>query len=485
MNKLTKARPRVAKKLSNSSVKRKNHWQIGTVLSLAILTCLAAGAADILQGHINIIQKSNNNFSKANSSDDLSNNKSLSNLLTPATTNLVQRYGSPAGIPFIAAQINEAGRSSSVYNGAEEGSAEIEMLEHSQSPYSLTRFTSPIPNPASISRMDMYTFGTYPQPRGVNIQAQNQFLAEEATRERMGPIIVPQLQRNNSIATDTTLGGMSQISSSPYISDRQGSIREMTNAAGVIQAQYSYDAYGRLLKTQGSLNADFEYCGYYYHIPSGLSLTPNRAYSSYFGRWISRDPLGETMGANLYAYVGNSPIMYADPSGLGPVNAVTWGATGATIGYYLGGGGGLIATAPEGGIGAWPGAGVGAGIGGGLGGGLGWLYPDPDWHWRNPDWYKHKPTPCYAKPPRDAKDPNGAKAPGKPTDEPRFKDPKDGENWAKSPNGGWGWQAEDGSIWVPTGQGGEAHGGPHWDVQYPDGSYGNAWPGGRYRPGNR
>ncbi|MFP8832837.1 polymorphic toxin type 37 domain-containing protein [Hydrogenophaga sp. XSHU_21] len=36
-------------------------------------------------------------------------------------------------------------------------------------------------------------------------------------------------------------------------------------------------------------------------------------------------------------------------------------------------------------------------------------------------------------------------------------------------------------MWWPTGQGGSAHGGPHWDVQYPGGGGFNMHPGGRRR----
>ncbi|MFC3960421.1 polymorphic toxin type 37 domain-containing protein [Nocardia jiangsuensis] len=85
------------------------------------------------------------------------------------------------------------------------------------------------------------------------------------------------------------------------------------------------------------------------------------------------------------------------------------------------------------------------------------------------------------KPPGDAYDPDGAKAPGKPGDAEGFVPPKGGEQWVPSPNGrGFGWLDADGKVWVPTGKGATAHGGPHWDVQ--DGkSYDNVYPGGKRR----
>jgi len=89
----------------------------------------------------------------------------------------------------------------------------------------------------------------------------------------------------------------------------------------------------------------------------------------------------------------------------------------------------------------------------------------------------------YSKPPSDAKDPEGAKAPGKPGDAEGFRDSRSGEKWGKAPNGKSGWVDEKGNVWVPTGQGGAAHGGPHWDVQKPGGGYDNVYPGGNVRPG--
>lgn len=76
-----------------------------------------------------------------------------------------------------------------------------------------------------------------------------------------------------------------------------------------------------------------------------------------------------------------------------------------------------------------------------------------------------------ATPPDNARDPNGPKAPGKPTEAEGFSDPRGGENWVKNPNpgrggAGHGWLDNEGRVWVPTGQQpGRTHGGPHWDVQ--------------------
>jgi RHS repeat-associated protein len=47
-----------------------------------------------------------------------------------------------------------------------------------------------------------------------------------------------------------------------------------------------------------------------------LVLYECRAYQPSTGRWPNRDPLGETGGRNLYAFVGNSPVNFVDPFGL-------------------------------------------------------------------------------------------------------------------------------------------------------------------------
>ncbi|NNM65015.1 MAG: hypothetical protein HKL99_10455 [Burkholderiales bacterium] len=95
----------------------------------------------------------------------------------------------------------------------------------------------------------------------------------------------------------------------------------------------------------------------------------------------------------------------------------------------------------------------------------------------------HEQRAMFTQPPADAYDPEGAKAPGKPSEADGLRAPKGGDEWERNPNGrGHGWRDRSGNVWVPTGPGGEAHGGPHWDVQTPGGGYVNVYPGGVRRP---
>ncbi len=85
----------------------------------------------------------------------------------------------------------------------------------------------------------------------------------------------------------------------------------------------------------------------FYHARSGLYLTHYRAYDPHLGRWLSRDPMGESGGINLYAYVGGNPVSSIDPTGLLcfdfdqfadeiEKNRFDLGATAATLGTTLG-----------------------------------------------------------------------------------------------------------------------------------------------------
>jgi len=103
-----------------------------------------------------------------------------------------------------------------------------------------------------------------------------------------------------------------------YTRDHLGSIREVVASDGLtIQSVYDYSPWGEITKIGGSgVESDFLYTGHFYHEASDLHLTLYRAYNPELGMWLSRDPIAENGGLNLYAYVGNNPIMRYDPLGL-------------------------------------------------------------------------------------------------------------------------------------------------------------------------
>jgi RHS repeat-associated protein len=106
-----------------------------------------------------------------------------------------------------------------------------------------------------------------------------------------------------------------------YAKDQVGSVVALVDAAGSVAGRLSYGSYGNVTSSTGIL-PDFRYAQLFDHPPSGLYLANHRAYDSQVGRWISRDPIREAGGINLYAYVRNNPLRYTDPMGLfdpGPI----------------------------------------------------------------------------------------------------------------------------------------------------------------------
>jgi RHS repeat-associated protein len=102
-----------------------------------------------------------------------------------------------------------------------------------------------------------------------------------------------------------------------YSRDHLASIRELNESTGAVRARYDYDPYGTRTKLSGDLDADFGFTGHYVSGQySDLAFAPLRIYSANLGRWLSRDPIGENSGINLYRYVNSSPVGLLDPLGL-------------------------------------------------------------------------------------------------------------------------------------------------------------------------
>ena len=112
------------------------------------------------------------------------------------------------------------------------------------------------------------------------------------------------------------LGQTSSGANYSYQLNQRGDVTGVTDSSGNQVASIAYDPYGRPTFLSGSFTPDFGFTGLYLHQRSGLNIAVYRAYSSRLGRWINRDPIEETGGVNLYAYVANDPSLARDPSGL-------------------------------------------------------------------------------------------------------------------------------------------------------------------------
>lgn len=99
--------------------------------------------------------------------------------------------------------------------------------------------------------------------------------------------------------------------------DGNGNVMALVRGSdGYITARYDYGPFGEPMRLNNIVanptrfstkftdeESDFVYYGLRYYNPST-------------GRWLSRDPIAERGGPNLYGYVGNSPSDRVDPLGL-------------------------------------------------------------------------------------------------------------------------------------------------------------------------
>jgi RHS repeat-associated protein len=102
-----------------------------------------------------------------------------------------------------------------------------------------------------------------------------------------------------------------------YEQDGLGSITSLSSSTGTLANSYSYDTYGNLTSSSGSIGNPLQYTGRDFDPETGLRYYRARYYDPQIGRFISEDPLRYTGGGNtFYSYVANGPHNYRDPSGL-------------------------------------------------------------------------------------------------------------------------------------------------------------------------
>ena len=99
-----------------------------------------------------------------------------------------------------------------------------------------------------------------------------------------------------------------------YHRDEQLSTVFVTDGQGEIRNSYQYDAFGIPLETTEQLNNRIRYTGQQYDDVTGQYYLRARYYNPVAGRFMQED-VYQGDGLNLYAYCGNNPVVYYDPSG--------------------------------------------------------------------------------------------------------------------------------------------------------------------------
>jgi RHS repeat-associated protein len=98
----------------------------------------------------------------------------------------------------------------------------------------------------------------------------------------------------------------------------QNVVMLVKSSTGTVSASYDYDPFGETVKAVGEFASQnlLRFSGQYEDNETGLVYYWYRYYNPSVGRWISRDPIQEQGGANLYAMVGNDPVNFIDQLGL-------------------------------------------------------------------------------------------------------------------------------------------------------------------------
>jgi len=103
--------------------------------------------------------------------------------------------------------------------------------------------------------------------------------------------------------------------------DGLGSVRVETDSSGNVVQTYGTDEFGIVdaALTSGTQPTPFQYTGEPRDSETGLVYLRARSYDPTVGRFMQADPLRKSgpgvAGWNRYAYVGNNPIRFTDPTG--------------------------------------------------------------------------------------------------------------------------------------------------------------------------
>lgn len=105
-----------------------------------------------------------------------------------------------------------------------------------------------------------------------------------------------------------------------YLTNGHGDVMEMRNSSGGVVNKYKYTIWGSVTHVvPETVPNPFKYSGEFWDDTTGLQYLRARWYDPSMGRFINKDTyegdMTNPLSLNLYTYVSNNPLRFADPSG--------------------------------------------------------------------------------------------------------------------------------------------------------------------------
>jgi RHS repeat-associated protein len=114
------------------------------------------------------------------------------------------------------------------------------------------------------------------------------------------------------LAMQDVVNGVTQL---PCYDGNGNVVAYLDASSGVTVAEYEYSPFGEVLRSTG-VTATFGFSTKYADAETGLVYYGYRYYAPETGKWLSRDPIGEEGGVNLYGFVSNNGVNRVDVHGL-------------------------------------------------------------------------------------------------------------------------------------------------------------------------
>lgn len=138
-----------------------------------------------------------------------------------------------------------------------------------------------------------------------------------------GENVIEEVDSNGSVLARYTEDGMDEPfaelrsgATSYYEQDGINSVTSLSSGAGALAKTYTFDSFGNLTASTGTLANPFQYTGREFDQETGIYEYRHRYYDQSAGHFISEDPIAFEGGLHFYRYVNNNPTILVDQMGL-------------------------------------------------------------------------------------------------------------------------------------------------------------------------